>query len=97
MRARRLVAAIWICFLLRAAFYSAMLPLWEGYDEWGHFAVIRTLVNSGQWLIGRQPPVTRDVAASLRLAPAPYELRDYPAPTVTHDVFWKLPPEERAR
>ena len=53
------VRAIWLCFLARVWFYAAVLPVWEGYDEWSHFAVIRLVALRGQVL----PP---------RLAPAPF-------------------------
>jgi hypothetical protein len=39
--APRWLLPIRICFLARAAFYSAALPLWEGFGEWSHFAAIR--------------------------------------------------------
>jgi len=30
---RYAVYALWIFFILRGLFFSAMLPIWEGYDE----------------------------------------------------------------
>lgn len=27
---------IWLIFLLRGTFYCCFIPLWEGFDEWGH-------------------------------------------------------------
>ena len=74
-----------------------MLPLWEGFDEWAHFAVIRTMATRGVLLVPRDAPVSKDVEESLKLAPVPWELRDYPPPAVTEDAFWKLPAEERQR
>jgi 4-amino-4-deoxy-L-arabinose transferase-like glycosyltransferase len=88
---------IWACFAARLAFYAAMLPLWEGFDEWAHFAAIRALAASGGRLAPRDAPVPRDVAESLRLAPVAWELRNYPPPAVTQDAFWTLPPAERQR
>ena len=41
------MVVLWACFLVRLLFYSAMLPLWEGYDEWAHFAVVRQMVFGG--------------------------------------------------
>ncbi|HEX3746469.1 MAG TPA: hypothetical protein VHW09_21175 [Bryobacteraceae bacterium] len=97
VRSRRWVVAVWACFLVRLLFYSSVLPLWEGYDEWAHFAVVRQMVFGGHWLGARDAPVPRDVEASLELAPVPWELRSLAAPAMTEDRYWRLPAEERAR
>ncbi|HUP02912.1 MAG TPA: hypothetical protein VMU19_02905 [Bryobacteraceae bacterium] len=97
MRTRGALAAIWLCFLLRTFFYSAMLPLWEGYDEWSHFAVARIMATKGELLAPRRSPIPRDVDASLALAPQPYAMRDDGPPALTQDEFWKLPAAERTR
>jgi len=89
--------AVWACFLARLLFYSAMLPLWDGYDEWAHFAVVRQIAFGGHWLVSRDAPIPRDVEASLELAPVPWELRSLPPPSVTRDEYWLLSPEERGR
>jgi len=88
---------VWACFLIRLLFYSAMLPLWEGYDEWAHFAVVRQMAFGGHWLVSRDAAIPRDVEASLDVAPVPWELRSLPAPAVTRDAYWALSPEDRAR
>jgi 4-amino-4-deoxy-L-arabinose transferase-like glycosyltransferase len=88
---------LWACFLARLLFYSAMMPLWEGYDEWAHFAVVRQVAYGGHLLGARDAPVPRDVDESLRFAPVPWELRSLGAPSVTRDGYWQLPAEERAR
>ena len=95
MRTRWWLAAIWGCFLARLVFYSAMLPLWEGFDEWGHFAVIRAMAVRGEILAAKESPIPRDVEASLQLAPLPWDMRHYPRPYVTEDVYWSLPAETR--
>ena len=97
MRIRWWIALIWACFLARLAFYATMLPLWEGYDEWAHFSVIRTMAVRGEPLVARDQPVPRDVALSLQLAPVPWELRYLPPPSVTEDVYWSLPADVRAQ
>jgi 4-amino-4-deoxy-L-arabinose transferase-like glycosyltransferase len=88
---------VWACFLARLLFYSAMLPLWEGYDEWSHFAVVRDMAIRGEWLVSRQAPIPRDIEASLQLAPVPWELRTLPPPSYTHDEYWSLSDDERER
>ena len=95
MRTRWWLALIWGCFLARLAFYAAMLPLWEGFDEWGHFAVIRAMAVRGELLAARDSPIPRDVEASLQTAPVPWDMRHYPQPYVTEDEYWGLPAETR--
>ena len=82
------ITVIWACFAARLLFYAAMLPLWEGFDEWAHFAAIRAMASHGVALVPRNAPVPRDVAESLNLAPVAWELRNYPPPAVTEDAFW---------
>jgi len=97
MRVDWRVVGIWACFVVRLAFYSSMLPLWEGYDEWAHFSVVRHMAVSHEALVGRDAPVPRDVEASLQLAPVPWEMRYLPPPWLTQDSYWSLPAEMRAR
>ncbi|MGA3202995.1 MAG: hypothetical protein ABSF12_10950 [Bryobacteraceae bacterium] len=42
-RCRWALGIIWLAFLLRGAFYCQLIPLWEGYDEWGHYAFVEHL------------------------------------------------------
>jgi 4-amino-4-deoxy-L-arabinose transferase-like glycosyltransferase len=74
-----------------------MLPLWEGYDEWAHFSVIRHMAVNHEALVERDAAVPRDVEASLQLAPVPWEMRYLPPPWLTQDSYWSLPAEMRAR
>jgi hypothetical protein len=69
---------------VRLAFYAAALPIWEGYDEWAHFSVVR-MVAHGDLLPPRDAPIPADVDASLRAVPVAWELRYLPAPARTHD------------
>ena len=88
------IGCIWACCVLRLWFYASMLPLWEGFDEWAHFAVIRSIAR-GALLPGRETRIPRDVEASLELAPMPWAQRQLPPPTLAHDDFWQLPQTER--
>ena len=89
------MVVVWACFAARLLFYSAMLPLWEGYDEWAHFAVVRHMVTSGELLVSRQTPIPQDVEESLQLAPVPWEMRSLGPPFYTHDDYWTLSRAER--
>src|SRR5260370_23795954 len=97
MRTRWWLLLIWMCFVARAAFYSAAFPLWEGFDEWSHFAVAQRMALRGEILVATKAPITRDIQASLELAPVPWELRYLPLPSVTEDSYWRLPVEDRDR
>jgi hypothetical protein len=80
----RWITVIWACALARLVFYATALPLWEGYDEWAHFSVVR-MVAHGDLLPSRDAAIPADVDASLRSVPVPWELRNLPAPARTHD------------
>src|ERR1700733_6516774 len=94
MRADHRLYIVWTCCAIRLLFYASMLPLWEGFDEWAHFGVIRATAH-GAILPARDTRIPRDVETSLRVAPLPWALRQLPPPSVTHDDFWQLPQAER--
>jgi hypothetical protein len=94
---RSLLFGVWACFLIRGAFYSAAFPIWEGFDEWAHFAVIQRMAERGEALVWRHSPVSREIDASLKLAPVPWDLRYLPPPSLTQDAYWRLPSNERGR
>jgi 4-amino-4-deoxy-L-arabinose transferase-like glycosyltransferase len=86
---------LWLLFLVRGSFYCAMLPLWEGWDEYAHFAWLQHWVDKGA-LPGFHDPVSREIDESMRLTPLAYELRWIGPPYLTHDKWWALPEAERA-
>ncbi|MGQ9635707.1 MAG: glycosyltransferase family 39 protein [Bryobacteraceae bacterium] len=89
-----LVLLAWLCFLCRAAWHAALLPLWEGFDEWAHVAYVQRL-GSGQGLpLPGQTRVSREVQATLSLTPMPAV--PLSTPHYTHSQYWRLPPAERA-
>jgi len=91
----RFVFLIWACFLVRGFFYSSLFPLWEGYDEFSHFAYIQHLSNCHCLPIPQQSEVSTEIQESLRLVPLPWELRDMPSPSLTHDAYWNLSSDVR--
>jgi 4-amino-4-deoxy-L-arabinose transferase-like glycosyltransferase len=95
-RARIAVAAIWLAFVLRGAYYCVQMPLWEGLDEWAHFAAVEWFAEHGH-MPARTDLVSDAVVRSLELAPLPWSNNGWVAGAVNHDDFWRLPPEERAR
>ena len=99
MLVRWWLVPIWICFLFRGWFYASMFPLWEGYDEFAHFGVVRAMTARGILLVPRDQPGPRDVEESLKLAPVPWEVRGWEVfrDSLTEEAYWGLPPEERRR
>ena len=97
IRTRRWLLAIWLCFLVRGWFYCSMLPLWEGYDEFSHFGVIRAIAVRGILLPPRDQAGPRDVEESLKLAPVPWEVRGWEVfrTSLTEEEYWNLPVVER--
>src|SRR5437879_3215975 len=86
----RWLGCLWLIFLLRSLFYISFVPLWKGIDEWSHYAVVQTMMTSGRLLIGANDPVSREVQASLELAPMPRQFTG-----LKHDGYWRLPEAER--
>jgi hypothetical protein len=89
------VLILWLLFLVRGSFYCAMLPLWEGWDEYAHFAWLQHWVDKGT-LPAFHDPVSREIDESMRLAPLAYELRWIGPPYLTHEQWWALPEAARA-
>lgn len=89
--------AVWTAFLCKGLFYAALTPIWEGYDEWAHFAFIQHVAVHHELPV----PDTRislELERALELAPLAWGLRDFlPPPHLTHDLYWKLPADERSR
>ncbi len=90
----RLVFLVWIAFVARGLFYCVQQPMWEGYDEWAHFAYIQHIAEWGR-LPTRTDTVSKEIRASLSLMPSPYGAHAFHLPLITHEDYWRLPPEER--
>jgi hypothetical protein len=88
-RCRRTLALIWVCFLIRGLAYSVALPLWEGYDEWSHFAYIQQLSIGAGLPDQTASRVSLHVATSLQTAPLSWTQRDLSPQTITHDAYWR--------
>ena len=92
---RALVGLIWICFLLRGLFYSSVFPIWEGYDEWSHFAYVQHLLSHRQIPVASRSHISEELQQSFALTPMPWTFRRQ-SPFLSHDGYWKLSSEERA-
>ena len=76
-----------------------MFPLWEGYDEFAHFGVVRAMAAQGILLPPRDQPGQRDVEESFKLVPVPWEFRDWDVfrSSLTQEAYWALPANQRLR
>jgi hypothetical protein len=76
MPPRYYLAAIWLAFLIRGAYYCQLIPLWEGYDEWGHYAFVEHLrLHSGS-LPRTSDGVTEEIRQSVQSAAIRHEAAD---------------------
>lgn len=84
---------MWALYLTKVSFLALVLPVWEGYDEFSHFATIQSIAVDG-----KRPAIgggtSREVVQSLTTVPLPWMLRDKPR-VDTHDTYWQLPEGER--
>jgi hypothetical protein len=76
-----------------------MFPLWEGYDEFAHFGVVRAIGVKGILLPARNQPGQRDVEESFKFVPIPWEVRSWDVfrPALTEEAYWVLPLEEKRK
>jgi Dolichyl-phosphate-mannose-protein mannosyltransferase len=90
-----LLWAIWLCFIIRAVFYSSAFPLWEGFDEYAHFATIQHIFFHRDIPDFRTANSSREVAESLKILPVPWLLRDESKGYLSHDDYWQLAPADQ--
>jgi 4-amino-4-deoxy-L-arabinose transferase-like glycosyltransferase len=93
LNARFCLACLWALFLIRGLFYIAVLPLWEGFDEWAHYAFVQSVATGSRLLIERSERVSREVEASLDFAPWRPSEPDHAAQQA---AYWRLTDGERA-
>jgi 4-amino-4-deoxy-L-arabinose transferase-like glycosyltransferase len=84
---------IWLAFLIRGAFYCVEQPLWEGFDEWAHFAYVQHLTTHGE-LPQRQDPISLELHRSLRSVPLSQSAA-VSVGGITHDEYWSLTDAQR--
>jgi len=87
---------IWVIFICKGLFYSSIFPIWEAFDEYAHFAFIQYL-DAYKSLPLPETRVSNEIEQSLEAAPLPWMLNSWSLPFITHDGYWQLPAEERAR
>jgi hypothetical protein len=68
--------AIWLIFLIRGVFYSNLIPMWEGFDEWGHYAFVEHLRLHAGALPRTTDRVTEEIRQSVQSARIQHEASD---------------------
>jgi hypothetical protein len=76
MPTRYYLAAIWLVFLVRGAFYCNLIPMWEGFDEWGHYAFVEHVRLHPGVLPRTTDGVTEEIRESVQSAPIRHEASD---------------------
>lgn len=89
------IVFIWACFIARGFFYCAALPLWEGFDEYAHFAYVQKIAMGHGWFVRPETRASLEVESSISLVPMPWVLRLDPPVHETYESYWRLPVEER--
>ena len=90
------LAFVALAFFARGLFYCVEQPIWEGYDEWAHFAYIQHIAEH-RHLPERTDRVSDQVRRSLDLVPLSSSAAGAVPGAIPHDAFGRLPIEERLR
>jgi hypothetical protein len=93
----RALALLWLCFVVRGVYYASAIPLWEGYDEYSHYAYVEYLVQNGRIPV---PGVSRnsyEVESSLRAYPLPWTQQRLRPGVISYERWGALSPAERGQ
>lgn len=82
--------------LANALLYSTLLPLWEGFDEPFHYGYVQYLANGFGLPDPTKAMLSREIAASLTLAPASNVVRQNLPQVTTYGEYHSFPPAKRA-
>src|SRR5580700_9253271 len=96
-RTKLLLVAVWLCFVLRGAFYCTAFPLWEGFDEYGHVALIQHIYFHHDLPDPRIADTPRDIAESRQLVAAPWVLRKGGPGLLSQEEYWRLSAQDRSQ
>ena len=83
--------------ILNAVLYSALLPLWEGFDEPFHFGYVQRLANGGGLPDVRTARLSREVAVSILRAPAIQGVKNAMPEVAAYAEFFSWSSERRSR
>ena len=80
---------------MNASLYSALLPLWEGFDEAFHYAYVETLWQSGRLTVLGRTLVPNDVFRSFELVPFSHVVHKWIPGSITFDAWFSLSHAEK--
>ena len=89
--------AILLFGIINAALFSALLPLWEGFDEAFHYGYVETLWQTRRLPVLGRTEIPYDVSASFRLVPVSHVLTASIPEAIAYDAWFMLPESERAQ
>jgi hypothetical protein len=81
--------------LVNACLFSALLPLWEGFDESYHYAYVETLWRTSRLPVLGRTMVPMDVFRSFRFAPVSYTLLKWIPEATSYEAWSGLPQAEK--
>ena len=87
--------AILIFGVVNACLYSALLPLWEGFDEAFHYAYVETLWQTRRLPVLGRTLIPHDVTRSFQLAPVSYVVHRVIPEAISYDGWLLLPQAEK--
>src|SRR5882672_80433 len=84
--------------LLSAAFYCALLPLWEGFDELYHYGYVQHVSTTWTIPVVGKTPLSRELWNSLDYVGVSHFLQPYfQRPSTKFEDYFRLPAEERVQ
>jgi hypothetical protein len=83
--------------VLNAILYSALLPLWEGFDEPFHFACVQQLANGRGFPDARTARLSREVSEAVLLAPVSPSVKTNLPEAVAYPEYFSWPAERRSQ
>jgi hypothetical protein len=97
MRASRWKVALVAYGIANALLYSALLPLWEGFDEPFHYGYVEHIVANHTLPELGKSNLSREIWNSLRLVPGSEVVKGNLPWITTYSDYFRLPESERAR
>lgn len=89
--------AVLLFGIVNAALFSALLPLWEGFDEAFHYGYVETLWQTRRLPVLGGTKIPYDVSASFQLAPLSHVLTLSIPEAISYDAWFALPQDQRAQ
>jgi hypothetical protein len=89
--------AILLFGIVNAALFSALVPLWEGFDEAFHYGYVESLWQTGRLPVLGRTLLPEDVIASFRLAPVSHVVARVIPEATSYETWFALPQAERER